>query len=114
MILAGGRYEATMLRVLKEAQYDDSLVGFYQSSNMGAFMRQSWIAIQASRSDTLRQGGIALVHGRSGFIRDLFYLTLKFPLDVSQSSRGHASLRAFRLTKNFLEANKAAKFNSQR
>jgi len=52
-----------MLRVLKEAQYDDSLAGFYQSTSMGAFMRQAWISTQASRSETLRHGGIALVHG---------------------------------------------------
>lgn len=102
-----------MLRVLKEAQYDDSLVGFYQSTSVGAFMRQSWINMQASRSEALRHGGIALVHGEEYSIR--FYLVSpQLPLDISQSSRGHASLRAFRLTKNFVEANKAGKFNSQR
>lgn len=60
----GGRYETTMLRVLKEAQYDDTVVGFYQSTSIGAFLRQSLISTQASHHDTLRQGGIALIHGK--------------------------------------------------
>lgn len=109
----GGRYEATMLRVLKEAQYDDNLVGFYQSTNMGAFMRQSWITTHASRHETLRQGGIALVHGMYA-IRTRRKASANVLLDASQTSRGNASLRAFRLTKSFLETNRAGKFNSQR
>lgn len=52
-----------MLRVLKEANYDDNVVGFYQSTTLGTFMRQSWINTQIARHETLRQGGIALVHG---------------------------------------------------
>jgi translation initiation factor 3 subunit H len=59
----GGRYEATMLRALREAQYDDNVIGFYQSTTMGAFLRQSLISTQASHHETLRQGGIALIHG---------------------------------------------------
>lgn len=52
-----------MLRVLKEANYDDGLVGFYQATTMGAFLRQSFISSQILHQDALRQGGIALVHG---------------------------------------------------
>ena len=50
--------------MLKEAQYDDNVVGFYQSTPMGAFLRQSLISTQASHHESLRQGGIALVHGK--------------------------------------------------
>ncbi|KAF8331497.1 uncharacterized protein EI90DRAFT_2972613 [Cantharellus anzutake] len=92
---SGGRYESTLLRMLKEAQYDDSIVGFYQSIPLGAFLRQSLISTQASHHDTLRQGGIALVH------------------DSAFASRGSASLKAFRLTKSFLAAHKVGTFNSQ-
>lgn len=60
----GARYEASMLRVLKEANYDDGLVGFYQATTMGAFLRQSFISSQILHQDALRQGGIALVHGK--------------------------------------------------
>ncbi|KAF8307179.1 hypothetical protein DL93DRAFT_2088237 [Clavulina sp. PMI_390] len=92
---ASSRYELSMLRVLKEAQYDDSLVGFYLSTALGAFMRQSWLTVQAARYESLRQGGIVLVH------------------DASHSHHANPSIRAFRLTKAFLEAYKANKFNSQ-
>lgn len=61
----GAKYEQTILRVLKDTQFDDNLAGFYISTPLGTFMRTSWISMLANRFDALRQGGIALVHGAS-------------------------------------------------
>ncbi|EJT97812.1 hypothetical protein DACRYDRAFT_24778 [Dacryopinax primogenitus] len=89
------RYQASMLRSLREVHGDDNIVGFYQSTAMGAFLSQSFLDLQASHQKTLRHGGIALVH------------------DVSRTARGNTSLKAFRLTQAFLEAHKTKKFSVQ-
>lgn len=52
-----------MLRSLKEVRADDSVVGFYQSTTMGAFFRQTMLDTQALHQDRLRHGGIIVVHG---------------------------------------------------
>ena len=57
-----------MLRSLKEVQADDSVVGFYQATTMGAFFNQSLVDTQAIHQDRLRHGGVVIVHGES----DLF------------------------------------------
>ncbi len=85
-----------MLRSLKEVQADDSVVGFYQASTLGAFFSQSLIDTQAIHRDKLRHGGLVIVH------------------DVSQTARGNASFRAFRLTPAFLDAYKKSSFNTAR
>lgn len=101
--------------MLKEAQYDDNVVGFYQSTPMGAFLRQSLISTQASHHESLRQGGIALVHGKIVEPSIIWGgRENKFTVDSSSTSRGSASLRAFKLSKSFLAAHKVGTFNSQR
>lgn len=52
-----------MLRSLKEVRADDSVVGFYQSTTMGAFYSQSIIDTQAIHQEKLRQGGVVVLHG---------------------------------------------------
>ncbi|KAK0478420.1 hypothetical protein IW261DRAFT_229678 [Armillaria novae-zelandiae] len=88
------RYQASMLRSLKEVQADDSVVGFYQATTLGAFFHQSLVDTQAIHHDKLRHGGIVVVH------------------DITQTARGNASFRAFRLTATFLDAYKASNFNT--
>lgn len=53
-----------MLRSLKEVQADDSVVGFYQATTMGAFFNQTLIDTQAIHQEKLRHGGIVIVHGK--------------------------------------------------
>ncbi|KAL5518821.1 hypothetical protein ACEPAH_504 [Sanghuangporus vaninii] len=89
------RYQASMLRALKEVQADDAIVGFYQSNSLGAFFKQSLLELQAIHQEKIRQGGIVVVH------------------DVIQASHGNPSFHAFRLTKTFLQAFRAGKFNTQ-
>ncbi|SJL05678.1 related to Eukaryotic translation initiation factor 3 subunit H [Armillaria ostoyae] len=88
------RYQASMLRSLKEVQADDSVVGFYQATTLGAFFHQSLVDTQAIHYDKLRHGGIVVVH------------------DITQTARGNASFRAFRLTATFLDAYKTSNFNT--
>jgi len=89
------KYEEKVLRSLKEVNSDSGVVGFYQTTTMGAFLTQHLVETQASNFEKLRHGGIALIH------------------DVTQASRGNAALRAFRLTPGFLEAYKKKKFDTQ-
>ncbi|KAJ6610094.1 translation initiation factor 3 subunit 3 [Mycena sp. CBHHK59/15] len=77
------RYQASMLRSLREVQADDSVVGFYQATSMGAI-----------HQDKLRHGGVVIVH------------------DMSLTARGNASFRAFRLTPAFLDAYKKSNFST--
>ncbi|GBE78208.1 Eukaryotic translation initiation factor 3 subunit H [Sparassis crispa] len=90
------RYQAAMLRSLKEVQADDSVVGFYQAMALGSFFSQNLVETQAFHQDKLRHGGIVIVH------------------DVTQTARGNASFRAFRLTKAFLDAYKRNNFSTAR
>ena len=57
------RYQTAMLRALKEVRADDSVVGFYQSTTMGAFFSQTLVDTQAIHREKLRHGGIVVVHG---------------------------------------------------
>lgn len=58
------RYQASMLRSLKEVQADDSVVGFYQATTLGAFFNQSLVDTQAIHQERLRHGGVVIVHGQ--------------------------------------------------
>ena len=52
-----------MLRSLKEVQADDSVIGFYQATTLGAFFNQTLVDTQAIHQEKLRHGGIVVVHG---------------------------------------------------
>lgn len=56
-----------MLRSLKEVQADDSVIGFYQATTLGAFFNQSLVDTQAVHQEKLRHGGIVIVHGAACF-----------------------------------------------
>ena len=58
------KYQASMLRSLKEVQADDSVVGFYQATTLGSFFSQSLVETQAIHQDRLRHGGVVVVHGK--------------------------------------------------
>jgi translation initiation factor 3 subunit H len=107
------RYQASMLRSLKEVQGDDNVVGFYQATTLGAFFNQTLVDTQAIHQERLRHGGVVIVHG------DLISATgnwwrLIVRTDISQAARGNASFRAFRLTSSFMDAYKKGNFSSSR
>jgi len=88
------RYQSSMLRALKEVQGDDNVVGFYQTTTLGALFSQSLIDTQAIYQDRLRHGGVIVVH------------------DVSQTARGNPSFRAFKLSASFMDAYRKANFST--
>ena len=63
MAWMSARYQASMLRSLKEVQADDSVIGFYQGMTLGSFFNQSLVDTQAIHQEKLRHGGIVIVHG---------------------------------------------------
>jgi translation initiation factor 3 subunit H len=100
-----------MLRSLKEVHADDSPVGFYQATTLGAFFSQSLVDTQAIHQHNLRHGGVVVIHGKS--ISPLGLLGSS-KIDVSPTARGNASFRAFRLSNAFLDAYKKANFSTAR
>lgn len=73
------RYQASMLRSLKEVQADDSVIGFYQATTLGAFFNQTLIDTQAIHQEKLRHGGIVIVHGMHANHQFLFLSPLTKP-----------------------------------
>ena len=88
-------YQNDMIRHLKEVNVDANNVGWYTSATMGNFINLGFIENQYHyQRDNDRV--VALVH------------------DVSRSSQGVLSLRAFKLTSTFMTAYKEGKFTTDR
>ncbi len=112
-----------MLRSLKEVQADDSVIGFYQGMTLGSFFNQTLVDTQAIHQERLRHGGIVIVHGTYIHVpRTCLCMVcwaradnVRFAItDISQTARGNASFRAFRLTRAFLDAYKKSNFSTSR
>lgn len=88
-------YQNEMIKHLKEVNVDANNVGWYTSAAMGNFVNLSFIENQFHYQKE-NERTIALVH------------------DVSRSSQGSLSLRAFKLTPTFMEAYKENKFTTER
>ncbi len=88
-------YQSDMIRHLKEVNVDANNVGWYTSATMGNFINMGFIEnmhhYQRDNAAT-----VGLVH------------------DVSRSSQGALSLRAFRLSPSFMAAYKEGKFTTER
>lgn len=88
-------YQNEMIRHLKEVNVDANNVGWYTSATMGNFINMGFIENQYHyQKDNERT--VALVY------------------DTSKSSQGSLTLRAFRLTKTFMEAFKESKFTTEK
>ncbi|KAK9466066.1 hypothetical protein V1512DRAFT_264660 [Lipomyces arxii] len=89
------RYQTDMIRQLQEVNIETNPVGYYMSSYMGGFYNQTLVdnlvAFQAANPNS-----IVLVH------------------DVTRSTQGSFSLKAYRLSAEFLATNKTSggKFSS--
>ncbi|KAK3399890.1 eukaryotic translation initiation factor 3 subunit 3 [Sordaria brevicollis] len=87
-------YQNEMIRHLKEVNVDANNVGWYTSATMGNFINMSFIENQYHYQKD-NEKTVALVH------------------DVSRSSQGALSLRAFKLSPEFMTAYKEAKFTTE-
>jgi translation initiation factor 3 subunit H len=88
-------YQAEMIRMLREVNIDAQNVGWYTSANMGNFFNLNVIENQYFYQKELNERTVTLVH------------------DVSRSAQGTLSLRAFRLSPQFMNAFKENKFTSE-
>ncbi|KAK4459050.1 S-adenosyl-L-homocysteine hydrolase-domain-containing protein [Cladorrhinum samala] len=87
-------YQNEMIRHLKEVNVDANNVGWYTSATMGNFINLSFIENQYHYQRD-NDKTVALVH------------------DVSRSSQGALSLRAFKLSSEFMAAYKEGKFTTE-
>lgn len=89
-------YQAEMIRMLREVNIDANNVGWYTSANLGNFVNNNFIENQVYYQKEINERTVALVH------------------DVSRSSQGALSLRAFRLSPAFMAAYKESKFTTEK
>lgn len=88
-------YQAEMIRMLREVNIDANNAGWYTSANMGNFVNMNVIENQFFYQKDMNERTVALVH------------------DVSRSSQGSVSLRAFRLSDKFMAAFRENKFTAE-
>lgn len=89
-------YQNEMIKYLREVNVDANNVGWYTSTSMGNFVNLSTIENQFFYQRNLNERTVALVH------------------DVSRTSQGSLSLKAFRLSAAFMTAFKENKFTTDR
>lgn len=89
-------YQAEMIKFLREVNVDAQNVGWYLSTSMGNFVNLNTIENQYFFQKEPNERTVALVH------------------DVSRSSQGSLSLRAFRLSPMFIAAYNDGKFTTER
>lgn len=89
-------YQNEMVKFLREVNVDAQNVGWYMSTNMGNFVNLNTIENQYFYQSQLNERTVALVH------------------DVGRSSQGSLSLRAYRLSPQFIAAYKEGKFTTER
>ncbi|KAI9768314.1 MAG: hypothetical protein M1840_004922 [Geoglossum simile] len=92
---ANAVYQSDMIKYLREVNVDANNVGWYTSANMGNFVNTNMIENQYFYQKEMNERTVALVH------------------DVSRSSQGSLSLRAFRLSPGFMAAYKESKFTTE-
>ena len=89
-------YQTEMIRKLREVNVDANNTGWYTSTNLGHFIHSTFIANQYHYQKEINERTVAIVH------------------DISRSSQGSLSLRAFRLSPSFMNALKDNKFTAER
>ncbi|KAJ9607946.1 hypothetical protein H2200_008025 [Cladophialophora chaetospira] len=92
---ANTAYQTEMIRMLREVNVDANNVGWYTSANLGNFVNSNFIENQYFYQKELNEKTVALVH------------------DVSRSSQGILSIRAYRLSPQFMNAYKENKFTTE-
>ena len=89
-------YQNEMIKMLREVNVDAQSVGWYTSANMGNFINQNFVENQFYFQRVADEKTIALV------------------FDVSRSSAGSLSLKAYRLSPSFMASFREGKFTTER
>ena len=92
---ANAVYQSEMIKMLREVNTDANNVGWYTSSNMGNFVNLNVIENQYHYQKEMNEKTVFLVH------------------DASRSAQGALSLRAFRLSPQFMTSFKENKFTGE-
>ena len=93
---ANTSYQTEMIKFLREVNVDANNVGWYTSTSMGNFVNTNTIENQFFYQKEMNERTVALVH------------------DVSRSSSGSLSIRAYRLSPLFMSAYREGKFTTDR
>jgi len=88
-------YQNEMVRFLREVNVDAQNAGWYMSTSMGNFVNLNTVENQYFYQKELNERTVTLVH------------------DVSRSSQGAVSIRAFRLSPLFMASYKDSKFTTE-
>ncbi len=86
-------YMDHMMMCLRNVGVDNNIVGWYQSTQLGSFMSTALVETQQGYQHQLHDRSVLLIY------------------DISSTSSGNLSLKAFRLSPAFLAAQKEGKFN---
>ncbi|OLL25903.1 Eukaryotic translation initiation factor 3 subunit H [Neolecta irregularis DAH-3] len=84
-----------MMKCLEEVNIDNNIVGWYQSAYLGSYLNTGLVETQFQYQQKVSDRTVVLVY------------------DVSKSAQGALALKAFRLSQNFLAAQKEGKFTSE-
>ncbi|KAK6544332.1 hypothetical protein TWF694_001032 [Orbilia ellipsospora] len=88
-------YENEMIKCLREVNVDANNVGWYQSTTLGNFINSNFVENQAHYQSKMSERTIALVY------------------DSTKGAQGGITLKAYRLTSQFMVAYKENKFSSE-
>ncbi|CAG8755619.1 4069_t:CDS:2, partial [Acaulospora morrowiae] len=94
-IADGARYQVEMMRCLRDVNIDHNTVGWYQSTYLGSFVTHKLVETQFNYQQTFNNKSVVIIH------------------DVSRSTHGNLSLRAFRFTQAFMETQREGKFSTE-
>mmetsp|Transcript_15756 Transcript_15756/g.17786 ORF Transcript_15756/g.17786 Transcript_15756/m.17786 type:complete len:391 (-) Transcript_15756:201-1373(-) len=86
----GTEYQLEMMKLLRDVNVDNNCVGWYRSTNMGSFCTSDFVEFQFNYQEMLDQGeelskSVVLIY------------------DPYQTKKGHLSLKAYRLTDEFVK-----------
>jgi translation initiation factor 3 subunit H len=86
----GSKYQAEMLRALRDVNVDCNIIGWYQSTSMGSFMTETLVDTQYIYQSEIPKSVVIIY-------------------DPLQTSVGKGAFKAFRLTKEFVEKEKKSR-----
>ena len=89
-------YQNEVIKYLREVNVDAQCVGWYISTNMGNFVNQNFVENQFFYQRATDEKTVALV------------------FDVSRSSAGSLSIKAYRLSPNFMASYREGKFSTEK
>eukprot|EP01118_Nematostelium_gracile_P016656 TRINITY_DN6954_c0_g1_i2.p1 TRINITY_DN6954_c0_g1~~TRINITY_DN6954_c0_g1_i2.p1 ORF type:complete len:243 (+),score=53.79 TRINITY_DN6954_c0_g1_i2:55-729(+) len=91
----GAEYQIVMMKCLREVNVDNNTVGWYNSTYMGSFINDATIESQYNYQAKINNKCVMIVH------------------DPLKSSQGILSLKAYRLTLEFMELYKNSTFTKE-